>query len=220
MRDLDTGCDYALNPGNRQRTASVFKVMVLAGTLLEAQSDLRQVTETELGLLLPMITESANEPVRALWRSFGGSPWFARTGATLGLDETSITADGGSAWGATRTSASDQVDLLGMILLGDENLFSSNSMGLALDLMTSVVDGQTWGVTAGVPRTWQVAQKNGFAGQIINSVGWADPPGAANGYLVAILSDGWPDHPSGIAAVEFVSLRIAEAMVDRVTEAR
>jgi beta-lactamase class A len=78
--------------------------------------------------------------------------------------------------------------------------------------MSSVTAGQTWGITAGVPEEWPVAQKNGFAGITINSVGWVDEPGAGSGYLVAILSQGWPDHPSGIGAVEVVSRAIAETM--------
>lgn len=46
----------------------------MAGTLLEVQDDGRAVTEWERSQLQPMITESANPPVRALWRSFGASP--------------------------------------------------------------------------------------------------------------------------------------------------
>jgi beta-lactamase class A len=83
---------------------------------------------------------------------------------------------------------------------------------VALDLMTSVVASQTWGVTAGVPADWTVAQKNGFAGITINSVGWVDEPGDSPGYLVAILTRGWPDHPSGIAAVERINRWVAESM--------
>jgi beta-lactamase class A len=212
VHDLRTGCDYAFNPGNRQRTASVFKVMVMAGTLLEAQNDGRPVSDWEMSQLDPMITESANDPVRALWSNFGGSPWFREQGEVFGLDQTRITADDGSAWGRTTTSARDQVDLLRQVLLGQWGPLDGESRAVAYDLMTSVVPSQTWGVTAGVPGGWTVAQKNGFAGIVINSVGWVDEPGASQGYVVAILSQGWPDHPSGIAAVERVSRIIAGAM--------
>jgi beta-lactamase class A len=82
--------------------------------------------------------------------------------------------------------------------------------------MTSVVPEQTWGVTAGVPSSWGVAQKNGFAGATTNSVGWVDEPGPGNGYLVAILSTGWPNFSAGIPVVEYVSLAIADALIDRV----
>jgi beta-lactamase class A len=218
--DLRTGCEYSLNPDNRQSTASVFKVLVMAGTLLEAQLSDRDVTESEMARLIPMITESANWPVRALWKSFGASPWFRETGATFDLTETSITADGGSAWGATKTSAADQVDLLRQVLLGDGGHLDDDSRQLALELMTSVVADQTWGITAGVPSSWTVAQKNGFAGGTINSVGWVDPPGPDEGYLIAILTYGWPSHAAGISAVEFISVMAANSMIDTVPGAR
>jgi beta-lactamase class A len=80
--------------------------------------------------------------------------------------------------------------------------------------MTSVVKDQTWGITAGVPPDWVVAQKNGFAGSTINSVGWVDEPGPSEGYVVAILTRGWSSHATGIAAVERISEVIAKTMTD------
>ena len=59
---------------------------------------------------------------------------------------------------------------------------------------------------------WMVAQKNGFAGRTINSVGWVDEPGLSNGYVVAILTRGWSSHAAGIAAVERINEVIAETM--------
>ncbi|MGF1618635.1 MAG: serine hydrolase [Acidimicrobiia bacterium] len=214
--DIRTGCEYSLNPENRQNTASVFKVMVMAGTLLEAQNGDREITDSEMSRLIPMITESANWPVRSLWGSFGASPWFRETGEIFGLSQTSITADGGSAWGTTKTSASDQVGLLRQVLLGQGGLLGEGSREVALALMTAVVPAQAWGVTAGVPPSWTVAQKNGFAGRIINSVGWVDPPGDYDGYLVAILTYGWPNQPAGVEAVERISLLVANSMIDTV----
>ena len=212
--DARTGCHYSLNPDSRQSTASVFKVLVMAGTLLEAQGDDGQVTEWEISQLAPMMNSSANDPVRALWRSFGASPWFSEQGRVFGLEETLINADGGSAWGATRTSASDQVKLLRQVLLGEWGPLDRASRQTALELMTSVVPEQTWGITAGVPHTWIVAQKNGFAGSTINSVGWVDEPGESPGYLVAILTRGWANHPSGIEAVERINLLVVSSMID------
>jgi hypothetical protein len=214
LYDTRTGCHYRLHHENRQRTASVFKVMVMAGTLLEAQNQRRSVSEWELDQLRPMIAESANGPVRSLWYSFGAAPWYRDQGRIFGLDDTTVRGDDGTAWGVTTTSAADQVDLLRQVLLGDWGPLSEESRAVALELMTDVVPSQTWGVTAGVPDGWTVAQKNGFAGITINSVGWVDEPGASNGYVVAILSQGWPDHPSGIAAVERVNRWVAEAMTE------
>ncbi len=210
--DTRTGCEYALNPANRQLTASVFKVMVMAGTLLEAQEANRLVSEREMAWLKPMITESANSPVRSLWRSFGRAPWFSRQGETFGLNETLVRGDDYSSWGGTRTSARDQVNLIRQILLGEWGELEPEYREVALELMTSVVDSQTWGITAGVPAEWVVAQKNGFAGSINNSVGWVDEPGPSRGYVIAILTRGWSTHAAGIAATERISEAIAGVM--------
>jgi hypothetical protein len=212
VHDLRTGCDYSLNPGNRQRTASVLKVMVMAGTLLEAQKEGRPVSEWEMTQLIPMITQSTNDEVRALWRHFGASPWFREQRDIFGLTQTTINADDGSSWGLTTTSARDQVNLLRQVLVGQWGPLTAEYRAVALELMTSVVPSQTWGVTAGVPAGWTVAQKNGFAGIVINSVGWVDDPGPGGGYVVAILTQGWPDHPTGIAAVERINRIVAEVM--------
>lgn len=184
----------------------------MAGTLLEAQNESRSVSEREMDLMVPMITESANSPVRSLWRSFGSSPWFRDQGISFGLRETRVVGDDGSSWGGTRTSALDQVNLLRQVLIGDWGPLEPKYRNVALDLMTSIVPEQAWGVTAGVPAHWVVAQKNGFAGSTINSVGWVDEPGISQGYVVAILTRGWASHSKGIAAVERISRIIAETM--------
>ncbi len=212
VHDLRSNCGYSLNRDNRQITASVFKVMVMAGTLLEAQNEGRPVSEREMGFMFPMITESTNAPVRSLWRSFGSSPWFREQGLIFGLGETRVAGDDGSAWGGTRTSALDQVHLLRQVLLGDWGPLEAEYRSVALDLMTSIVPEQAWGVSAGVPADWVVAQKNGFAGRTINSVGWVDEPGPSEGYLVAILTRGWSTHAKGIAAVERINEVIAKTM--------
>ena len=212
VHDLRSNCGYSLNRDNRQITASVFKVMVMAGTLLEAQGEGRPVSEREMGFMFPMITESANGPVRSLWRSFGSSPWFREQGVIFGLRETRVAGDDGSAWGGTRTSALDQVNLLRQVLVGDWGPLEAEYRSVALDLMTSIVPEQAWGVAAGVPADWVVAQKNGFAGRTINSVGWVNEPGPSEGYVVAILTRGWSSHAKGIAAVERINESIAKTM--------
>jgi hypothetical protein len=203
--DTRTGCAYWMHPENRLRTASVFKVMVMAGTLLEAQEDGRQPSAWEWGQMTPMITESANGPVRALWRQFGGSPWFRRQAEIFGLTQTSPVGDTGGVWGRTTTSAMDQANLLRQVLRGDWGPLDAAYRQKAWDLMTSVVPSQTWGVTEGVPPAWTVAQKNGFAGHIANSVGFVRQPGGDEGYVIAVLSNGWSDWKRGVPVVDEIS---------------
>ena len=199
--DAETGCSYSLNADNRQPTASVFKVMVMAGTLLEAQLAGRSVSTQELGWLQPMISVSANEPVRSLWSHFGGAPWFNIQADAFGLDETTIVGDYETVWGRTATSARDQVDLLRQILFRDFGPFDQNSKDLSWELMTDLDPAQTWGLGTYAPAGSVVAQKNGFAGVTANSVGAVILP-SGRGYAMAVLSTGWSTWPNGVPAVD------------------
>ena len=211
--DLETGCAYWMNPQNRQETASVFKVMVMAGSLLEAQKANRAPTSWEWSRLDPMITESANQPVRDLWNHFGGFPWFNQLADTFGLNQTTIVGDRlQGPWGRTETSGRDQADLLRQVLLGEWGPLNTARQAEAWELMTSVVSSQTWGVTAGVPANWTVAQKNGFAGDITNSVGVVRGPDGDE-YVVVILTTLWPRWEDGVPAVERISRWVADALI-------
>jgi len=211
--DAATGCAYWMHPESRLRTASVFKVMVLAGTLVEAQTDGRAVSSWERSQLVPMITESANNPVRALWSHFGGSPWFREQADLFGLSQTSAVGDTETGWGRTTTSAKDQGDLLRQLLLGDWGPIEDAYRDYAWDLMNSVVPDQTWGVTRGVPSEWAVAQKNGFAGGVANSVGFVRSPDGSIGYVIAVLTNGWPTWAIGVPIVEEISGWVSAALV-------
>jgi Beta-lactamase enzyme family/S-layer homology domain len=210
--DTRTGCAYWMNPEERLRTASVFKVMVMAGTLLEARSNGRAVTSWELGQLRPMITRSANEPVRALWGSYGGSPWYARQARIFELTQTTTVGDDGAAWGRTTTSAKDQGDLVRQVILGDWGPLERADREIAWDLMTSVVAEQTWGITRGVPEGWTVGQKNGFAGGVANSVGYVARPGRQGGYVIAVLTNGWSSWERGVRVVDEISSWVADSL--------
>jgi beta-lactamase class A len=159
-----------------------------------------------------MITESANNPVRALWRHFGGSPWFRRQANVFGLGQTAAVGDSESGWGRTTTSAKDQGDLLRQLLLGDWGPIEETYREYAWDLMTAVVPSQTWGVTNGVPPGWAVAQKNGFAGGVANSVGLVRDPDGSGGYVVAVLSNGWSGWSKGVPVVEEISGWVSAAL--------
>ncbi len=210
--DTVTGCAYSMFPDARLRTASVFKVMVMAGTMHEAQSDVRSVTSWEMRQLTPMITESANDPVRALWSHFGGSPWYRSQARLFGLGQTSTVGDSESGWGRTTTSSKDQGDLIRQVLLGDWGPLEPSYRDLAWNLMTSVVPSQTWGVTEGVPDGWVVAQKNGFAGHIANSVGFVRRPEGSGGYVIAVLTNGWSSWQRGVPTVNEISGWVAESL--------
>ena len=212
--DLHSGCAFAMRPEARNQTASVFKVMVMAGTLLEAQLEGRRPTSADMALLGPMITESANAPVRDLWASFGGAPWFAEQTQRFGLEDTAAVGDDGRPWGRTTTSAHDQADLLRQVLVGEWGPLDAESRQTAFDLMTSVVPSQTWGATEGVPSGWSVAQKNGFAGSTANSVGVVFDEELQPVYVVAILTYGWSWWEEGVPSVERIGGWVSDALAE------
>ena len=210
--DTRTGCEFSMNPGSRQRTASVFKVMVMAGTLYEAQSEMRRVSEWEASQLAPMIRESANNPGPGVVEPLRGIPLVSRSGRVVrvGPDH-----DGGRhrvGVGAHHTSASDQVDLVRQVILGEWGPLDANSRDYAWSLMTSVVPDQTWGVTAGVPAGWAVGQKNGFAGGVANSVGFVRHPDGLDGYVIAVLTSGWPTWTRGVPTVNEIAGWVSESL--------
>lgn len=202
--DERTGCHYWLYPDRRQSTASVFKVMVMAGTLLEAEQAGRGPTGWEVAQMEPMITESANAPVRALWSSFGGAPWFAEQAQTFGLDQTVTVGDHETGWGATKTSAADQVHLLRQVILGHGGLLGPAHRRWVLELMSSVVPDQRWGVGTAPPPGSTVFQKNGFAGVTANSVGVVRRADGTH-YVMAVLTTGWSHWTAGVPTVDRVA---------------
>lgn len=208
VHDTRTGCSFDLNPTERITTASVVKVQIMAGVLLETQDEARDLTNGEDALLSPMISESADAPASTLWLSLGGQAGMATLNARLGLDDTLAVTP----WGATITSAADQVWLIRQVLLGEAGVFTEASSEIARAYMEGVVPDQQWGITADLPLGWTHPMKNGFfpltgRGWRINSVGFVDDP-SGGGYAVAILSDGWGTEAAGIDGVEFVAQTI------------
>ena len=207
--DLEDGCRYALNPGRQQSTASVIKITIMAATILRAQDQGRGLTGWEVSQIQPMIARSDDPTASALWVSLGGADGVQRYLDRFGLAETVPVEP---KWGASLTSASDQVDLMHAMLLGPGPLTAENR-ALARTFLLSVIPEQQWGATAGVPDGWPVPMKNGFFDSAgwdwrINTVGLAEGP-HDTGWVVAILSDGWPSDEPGVAAVEIVNRSIA-----------
>lgn len=209
--DAATGCVFSLNPDNRQQTASVFKVMVMAGALLEAQYEQRALSEFERGLIEPMISESADGPVRDLWRLYGGAPWYTEQTTTFALTNTYVVGDYELRWGRTTTTAADQVDLLRQVLFRDFGPLHESARVQAWGFMTDTVPDQRWGVGASAPPGSIVAQKNGFAGSVANSVGGV-LRSDGTGYAMAVLSSGWSSWPAGVEVVDTIAGWIHESL--------
>ncbi|MCU1452686.1 MAG: hypothetical protein JWN46_832 [Acidimicrobiales bacterium] len=207
--DEATGCEYQYHPERRLTTASVIKVEIMAGILLRAQEQGRGVTQWEADRLWGMITESLTPPTQDLWTSLGGVPAMRALDGRFGLTETDA-----QGWpsGNTVTSAHDRTRLILQVLGGAPSPLSRASRDTAHFYMTHVTPSQRWGIAAGVPAGWDVANKNGFypspcCAWRIGSTGRVSRPGAA--YAVTIMSDGWPSDRPGIDAVELLGRIIA-----------
>ena len=203
--DLRDGCTYELHPGRSMTTASVFKVQLLAGVLLRAQAEGRDLTTWEMARVRPMISESANSPASELFTSLGGAVGANRLAMSLGMRETSTSS---GTWGLTRTTASDQVHLLRQLLVGGGPLGDAARRRAVVELH-GVIPSQRWGITEGVPAGWPVALKNGFApspccGWRLNSVGQV-----GHAWLVATFGDGWATEAAGIEGNRFLNGAIA-----------
>ena len=216
VRDLATGLSYTYGSGHRPGTASIVKVAIVAALLLEAQREGRDLSATERALAREAITVSGNDAATALWHRIGGGPGLARALGRLGLRDTE--PGPGTAWGATTTSASDQVRLLAA-LTGPGGPLDDGRRRHLLGLMEDVVDEQAWGVSAaaGEGGTW--ALKNGWLPRevhggawTVNSIGVVGDGGRA--YLLAVLSDRQVSMGAGVRAVEHVSRLVTRALAE------
>ncbi|MFI1577471.1 serine hydrolase [Embleya sp. NPDC020630] len=185
--------------------ASIVKVDILAALLLRAQHDDRAPTAAERAAAEAMIENSDNDAADTLWSAIGGAAGLRAANALLGLTETEPT---GASWGLTTTTAADQVRLLAAITAADSPL-DAGSRAYVADLMTSVEDDQTWGVSVTADPATTPALKNGWLPRdatglwVINSIGHITHAGRP--LLIAILSDDQPTMDEGVSQVEAVA---------------
>jgi len=200
------GVVYAENADEQVPTASVVKVLVMLTVLEQARQDHRPVSEAELALLWPMITESDNDATSELWERIGRGQ--AVSAYFRGVGVGGITPDGGTSWGVTFASARAMALVLGKLASGA--LLDAPSSALAMRMLESVIPAQRWGITAGTaPESGdRVGLKNGWypgsEGWRVNSVGIVTPRTGAP-YAVAIVTDSRPSWDEGIETIEGIA---------------
>ena len=206
VQDRRTGRTYTYAGTKQFRTASIVKVDILATLLLQADRAGRSLTGAEKALAATMIRSSDNDAASTLWRRTGG---ISATMSAFGLTSTRQGADGD--WGETMTTAEDQLRLLAQ-LAAPAGAVPGGSY--VLDLMSAVVSGQRWGVSAAARAGERVALKNGWypadGGWILNSVGRITD--ADSDLLLVVLSRGHPAYASGIRTVEEVAALVRETV--------
>lgn len=205
VRDAVTGhtASYRHGPGSADGVthacASVVKLGILAALLLRTQDTGREPTPQERVSAADMIERSDNDAATALLEVAGGPGALDAAHRRLGLRESA--AD--RSWGLTRTTATDQLALLGAVFGGGASPLDERSRAFVVDLMTHVVPDQAWGVSAAgsapaLKNGWMPLGATGL--WVVNSVGRVTAGG--RDVLVAVLSGGHPTKEAGIALVE------------------
>jgi hypothetical protein len=162
-----------------------------------------------------MITYSFNNPyVSDLLQRVGGVAGMNRFDRRMGATRTTNSL----AYGATWTTARDRTRIsLGLLHPGGP--LRAGGRAQAWRFMTGVTPTQRWGITAGVPRGYQVALKNGFYpmrgyGWRVGSTGFVRRMGTESGYAITILTDHDANQLAGLRLVERVSRQVAVALTD------
>jgi len=200
------GVVFAENADTQVPMASIVKALVLLVVLEQARQDHRPVSEEDLALLWPMITESDNDATSQLWERIGRGQAVSAYLRSVGVG--GFTPDPGTSWGASFASARAMAAILGKLLSGE--ILDVPSRALAMRMLDAVVPEQRWGVTAGTDAGSgdRVALKNGWypgeEGWRVNSVGIVRPS-AGDAYAIAIVTGGRVSWQEGIETIEGIA---------------
>ncbi|MEU4285327.1 serine hydrolase [Nocardiopsis dassonvillei] len=214
VQDLRTGATFSHGAHRQFPTASVAKLTILTMLLLRAEEEGRDLTGAERAQVSAMIRHSDNEVTDGLYSRIGFTDGFVEGARTLGFTDTDPHPRG--RWGATMTTAADQVRLL-RALYCDGSPLAEEDQAYARGLMESVAAEQSWGISASAGPADTVGLKNGWTPREangglwnVNSVGYVAGPGRE--YLIAVLTDGSPDYTAGVTLVEEVAATVTAAM--------
>ncbi len=204
VQDLRTGAAYSYGGHEPVYTASVVKLTLVAMLLARVEEEGRELTPGERAQAEAMIRYSDNHVTDAFYQSNGFTDGFVAGTRTFGLRGTEPNPVG--VWGATVTTAADQLRLLRALYTEDSPL-SEEDRAFVLGLMERVAPEQVWGVSAaagpedtvGLKNGWTPRESNGGRWNV-NSVGFVAGP--EREYLVAVLTDGNSDYVSGVGLVE------------------
>ncbi|MCX4909526.1 serine hydrolase [Streptomyces sp. NBC_00878] len=189
----------------RYDSASVVKVLIMEGLLRRAEELGRRLTPWEAANVRPMIVRSDNGSAVRLWAALGRG--YLNTFLTRARTRATVLGPGGY-WGLTRTTATDQMRLLG-VLTNAGSFLRTRASGLKL--LAEVRADQRWGVPAGMPRGLKAHVKNGWLprathGWRVHSIGAFT--GERRTYRIVVLSHDNPTMAYGVRTIE----RIAQAV--------
>ena len=210
--DTRTGCWHHLNRDLQLTTASVIKAQVLGAVLLKAQDEGRDLTAWERSQISPMIRLSFNDETSSLYGHLGSWGGIGASDRRFGVTRTAHVRP----FGLTRSTAVDRTNVA-LRLLHTGSALTQSRREVAWAYMSSVHPLQEWGISAGVPHGWTVAQKNGFypasgLGWRVGSSGFVREDTADQGYGITVMTEGATTQATGIRLVEEVSRRAAATL--------
>jgi hypothetical protein len=209
--DLTTGAHAAYGGAEEFVTASIVKVDILATLLYQQQQNGQALGPVEQGLATTMIENSNNKSATDLYQEDNGPEGIGNANSAFGLRQTTIGTDG--RWGLTTTTVDDQIRLLRQVFTSS-SVLSSASRKYIRDLMSRVETDQHWGVPAAADPGTPSMVKNGWLPTSslweINSIG--EITHNHQHILIAVLSDYNANENSGIAVVEEVAKKAAQAL--------
>ncbi|WP_066363599.1 serine hydrolase [Herbidospora mongoliensis] len=213
VHDRLTGIRFTMEPTpGTFLLASVAKVGILLATLLNAQSQTRDLTPAERVRAEAMMRHSDNAAAQALAVELGGKEGITRWLRALGVDQTWPA----TAWGTTRSCPADQLKLLDLLISSGGPL-TPGHRAYAHALMTSVDPAQAWGISAAALPGERVAIKNGWMPMkahdgrwVVNSVGRLSSE--SSDLLIAVLTEHNPDRETGIRTTQEVAKLVITAL--------
>jgi len=190
--DRATGTGVLYHEEITFQTASIVKVDILATMLWQVAAKKAALTDDQEDLAERMITASDNDAASRMWDLIGQGRGLTAANQAFGLRHTQ--PGPGPAWGSTRTTVADQLQLLNVVTSPSSPL-PGQSREFILDLMSRVRTDQRWGVPAAAGRgATGVFVKNGWDTRtsdadfwVANSIGRIVEPG--HDWLVVVLSN-------------------------------
>ncbi|MCW2889640.1 MAG: hypothetical protein QOE54_6898 [Streptosporangiaceae bacterium] len=213
VEDLRTGTAFGYRPHGRYITASVMKVNILTGLLLQRQDGRQGLSDAERVMAAKMIRNSDNKAANTLYRTADGAAGISRVDQRLGLPHTVPYPE---AWGLTSTCPADQVRLLHTLTDADSPL-RAPGRHYVLGLMSAVTPAQRWGISAAALPGDRVATKNGWTPTHRQGVGWAVNSvgritGHGHDFLIAVFTAGGPHMKTGVETAEHVATVAVSAL--------
>jgi hypothetical protein len=201
--DRSTGAVAIYGGGRPFHAASIEKVAILAGLLLDRPAGL---SEASTRVAAKMIEASSDSAATDLWNAAGRAAGLTAADLQLGLRHT---APGPAEdWGLTSTTVGDQLTLLQDLTTAASPL-PAPARSYVLSVMRAAGTGKRWGVSAAASPGTRYAVKDGWrpdgpagsaASWVTNSIGVVEHD--HQHLLLAVLSAGQPTEAAGIARTQ------------------